>query len=276
MTIVLLRDLWELEFARIALCAVVLVGALSGILSPLVVYKQRAYVGDTIAHLVFPGVVAGIFLSQVLNIPEAVAIVAGAAVTALLGTTLVETLVARKRLPHDAAAVIILTGFFGVGLLLLSGLRTQLAAFSFEQILFGDVLLLGWADVGLLAVVFVFVTLCLVSLNRDFECWVTDPEFAEISGYRVRLVERLFPSLITVTVLSGMFAVGVLLMSSFLAAPAVLVRPQRLLSARTVLAGVALGCVGALLSFQFNWPVGATLVASAMFVVLVRFFASSQ
>lgn len=270
----LFSDVTQFEYAQIALIASLLVCAICGLLSPLVVYKERSYVGDTLAHLVFPGVVAGLFASSTWEVPSAVSILFGAIVTAFLGTALIDKIVARLRVPYDAAAVVILTGFFAIGILGVSGQVEQGRAMSFEQILFGDILSLNWQDVGVLISVLAIVCSLLLYLRRDFECWLTDPEFAQIVGYRVKQVEKIFPALVTLTVLSGMFAVGVLLMSALLTLPALLVRPNSIISAKTIGTSMTVGVMGLLVSFQWNLPVGATIVVvglCAIFSKLVIF-----
>lgn len=268
---VLVRDLIELEFARIALVSALLVGAICGLLSPLVVYKQRSYIGDTLAHLVFPGVVVGLALADVFALSSWASMFIGAAITAVLGSFLSEKIHARSRFPHDSVAVTVLTGFFAIGILIFAANRGRLAAIDFEQILFGDILALSWNDAfGLLAVLLV-VTLSLVYLRRDFECWVTDADFAEIAGYRTRQLEMLFPVLVTLTVLASMFAVGVLLVSSLLALPTLLVRPRTILSLRSIMSGIFVTFFGLAIAFQFDLPVGATIVAIGLAALSAKY-----
>ena len=83
---------FEAEFAQLALACTLLVGALCGILSPTIVLKQKAYIGDTLAHLVFPGIVVGYFASMALSLPLWWSLMLGAAITGLIGSYLVERL----------------------------------------------------------------------------------------------------------------------------------------------------------------------------------------
>ena len=258
----------DFEFARIALVSTILVCAICGFLSPIIVLKQRSYVGDTLAHLVFPGVIAGYFAAQALGLPLWGSLLVGAAVTGFLGNLIVDFLQRRLHLPPDAAAVVTLTGFFGAGVVAVSRLRGT--RIDLDRILFGDVLTLAWSDAGVLLGVLVFVAVALLSLKRHWDAWLSDPEFAEIAGFRVKLLERLFPVLVTFVVLTGMFAVGGLMISALLALPSVLWRPRSVVSLPAVASSVGIGLLGIVLAFQFDWPVGSTIVVVGFLLVLVK------
>jgi len=263
--------LWEnlsLSFTQVALSSTLLVSLMCGLLSPAVVLKQRAYVGDTLAHLVFPGVIGAYFFAQAFDLPLWASLVVGAAITGFIGNVLVNFLERRLRIPPDAAAVVTLTSFFAVGVVAVSkvsGTRVDL-----HTILFGDVLTLEWTDVATLGVVALFTLIALAALRHDWDAWGSDPEFAAISGFRVTLVERLFPVLTTFVVLAGMFAVGSLMISALLAIPAVLAGPRSFVSLRTVAVSMAMALVGFALAFEFDWPVGSAIVLVGGVLVVMK------
>jgi ABC-type Mn2+/Zn2+ transport system permease subunit len=258
MTLVLLDNLGSYGFAQIAAASVLLVSLMCGLLSPAIVLKQRSYLGDTLAHLVFPGVIAGYFTARALDLPLWASLVAGAAISGLLGNVLLGALERRLRIPPDAAAVVTLTAFFAAGVIAVSkvsGTRVDL-----HTILFGDVLTLEWNDVWTLGAVNVLALAAIAGLRRHWDAWGADPEFAAIAGFKVVAVERLFPILTTFVVLSGMFAVGGLMISALLAIPAILTSPRSFFSPLTVLVSALMGLTGLALAFQFDWPVGSTIV----------------
>lgn len=258
MNLVLLENLGAYSFAQIAAASTLLVALLCGLLSPAIVLKQRSYLGDTLAHLVFPGVIAAYFTAQALDLPLWASLVVGAAVTGFIGNVLLGFLERTLRLPSDAAAVVTLTSFFASGVVAVSkvkGTRVDL-----HTILFGDVLTLEWGDVATLAVVTLAAAVSLIAFRGDWDAWGSDPEFAAISGFKVTLVERLFPVLTTFAVLAGMFAVGGLMISALLAIPAVLAGPRSFVSLRSVAVSVAMAVVGLVLAFEFDWPVGSSIV----------------
>ncbi len=257
---------FTMEFGQIALVGTLLVALLSGLLSPSVVLKEKSYVGDLLAHYVFPGVVAGYFVAGFFSIPMLPALFVGAALSGYLGTFVVEFLVKSLRVPNDAASVVTLTGFFGLGVVAVSklkGTRVDLHAF-----LFGNILALTWVDVILLGLV-ALVTACLLFFMRsDWEAWICDPEFARLAGFRVNVLERFFPVLLTLAVLVSLFSVGALMVSALLTLPAVLVSSRRVVSPKSILLSLGIGVLGLLGALAFDWPVGSAIVTLGLFLVL--------
>jgi ABC-type Mn2+/Zn2+ transport system permease subunit len=256
------------DFAQLALLCTVLVGALCGCLSPTIGLKQRAYVGDTLAHLVFPGLVAGYLTSEFLTAPLWISLMAGAVTTGLLGSIVVEKLERILSIPPDSAAVVTLTGFFAAGVVGVSKLRGT--RIDLEKFLFGDVLSLSSADAFLLAGVLGVVLLTLIALRDDWNAWLSDPEFALLMGFRVRLIDRLFPVLVTSAVLTGLFTVGSMMMSALLTIPAVLLPPKSAVSARAIVLSLGLSVVGLVIAFVVDWPVGSSIVLLGFILVLIK------
>ncbi|MEN9810959.1 MAG: hypothetical protein RLZZ488_2526 [Pseudomonadota bacterium] len=263
-----LAAFWDADFARMALLCTLLVGLMCGLLSPTIVLKQRAYTGDTLAHLVFPGIVAGYFMSLGFELPLWASLIIGASVTGLLGSVLVEKLERILSLPPDSAAVVTLTGFFASGVVAVSKVRGT--RIDLERFLFGDVLTLSVSEAVLIAVALGCVALTLGLLRRDWDAWLSDGEFALLVGFRVRLIERLFPILVTAAVLTGLFAVGGLMMSALMALPAVILPPKSALSWRTVVLSVSLALLGLIFAFALDWPVGSTIVLLGFILVLIK------
>jgi ABC-type Mn2+/Zn2+ transport system permease subunit len=263
-----LSAFFEAEFARISLLCTVLVGALCGFLSPTIVLKQRAYVGDTLAHLVFPGLVTGYFAATFFSAPLWLALMTGAVVTGLFGSILVEKIERTLLLPPDSAAVVTLTGFFAAGVVAVSKMRGT--RIDLERFLFGDVLTLSVFDTAVLGAVLLAVAIVLLLLRADWDAWLSDSEFALVMGFRVKLIERIFPVLVTAAVLTGLFAVGGLMMSALLALPAVLVPPKSSFSLRTIILSIILSVAGLAIAFVVDWPVGSSIVLLGFILVLTK------
>jgi ABC-type Mn2+/Zn2+ transport system permease subunit len=253
-----LMEYMRLEFAQIGLVGTLLVALLCGFLSPLVVTKERSYVGDLLAHYVFPGVVVGYFISERWGVPLQAALLTGAAITGFAGMFAAEFIIKRLRTPPDAGSMIVLTGFFAAGVVLVS--KAKGTRISLETFLFGDVLALSWFDVALLAGVLVAVVVLIALLFRHWQAWLSDPEFAQLAGFRVRFLDYAFPMMLAGVVLASLFAVGGLMISAMLALPAVLVRPRRVFSGGVLAVSVLLGFSGFVLALLMDWPVGSTIV----------------
>lgn len=261
-------EIFNFEFAQIALIATILITILCGTLSPVVVLKQRAYLGDTLSHLVFPGVVIGIVIAKLTLLPFWGCILIGSISTALLGTFLSEWILKTLKIPPDASAVICLTSFFAIGVIAISNAKDT--RIDPESILFGDVLTLSWLDIWVLVITVITVLISIISLRKHWDAWLSDPEFAEIAGFKVKLLEKLFPILMTAAILSGLFAVGGLMISSLLTLPTIIYQPRSVFSPIVVLLSFIGGILGFLLAFSFNWPVGPSIVLLGFFSIIVK------
>jgi ABC-type Mn2+/Zn2+ transport system permease subunit len=258
MTSISILQLFNYDFARMALIATLFISLTCGFLSPVVVLKQRSYLGDTLSHLVFPGVVFGIILSEYTQLPQWGCVILGATFTAFIGTFLSEWILKILDTPPDSAAVVCLSSFFALGVLIISsqkGLRI-----SPDSLFFGDVLTLNKIDVSIIFISFLLVTFSILSLKKHWDAWLVDTEFAEIAGFKVNLLNKLFPFLLTVSVLSGLFAVGGLMISALITIPALLYAPKSVFSPLVVLLSVAIGLIGIFIAFLLNLPVGPTIV----------------
>lgn len=256
------------QFVQIAFLATVLISLICGFLSPIVVLKQRSYLGDALAHLVFPGVITGVLVSQTMHLPLWACLFCGAIVTALAGTFLSEWILKNLKIPPDSAAVTCLSAFFAVGILIFSNNR-QLK-FSPESLLFGDVLTLNKMDVTLLCFVLMIVISCILFFRKHWDAWLSDPEFAEIAGFKVKALDRLFPILLTLVILSGLFAVGGLMISALITMPAILYQPRSVFSPLVILSSFCCGMIGLCAAFFFNWPVGPAIVLVGFCFILLK------
>jgi ABC-type Mn2+/Zn2+ transport system permease subunit len=174
--------------------------------------------------------------------------------------------------------VVVLTLFFAIGVLISSKFSHLFAEAQFDlhRFLFGDVLTLSWLD--LLPLAFSgFVSLgALVWLQKDWDAWVSDPEFAQLAGFRVKWVSALFPVLVTSTVLCGIWTVGSLMISALITLPAVLVQPSTVLSKASIATALLIGLLGSLAGFALDLPMGSSLVLTGGLFVLIKVIAKSR
>lgn len=259
---------FEFNFVNTALIATIFITLMCGFLSPVVVLKQRSYLGDTLSHLVFPGVILGIILTRFTNLPFWLCVFSGASLTAFIGAFISEWILKTLKIPPDASAVICLTAFFAMGVIGISSNKDM--RISPESILFGDVLTLSKLDLLVLAIAFITSATAILLLRKHWDAWLSDPEFAEIAGFKVKLLEKLFPFLITFAILSGLFAVGGLMISALLTLPTIIYQPKSVFSPAVVLISLAEGLLGIIVAFTCNWPVGPSIVLVGFTTILIK------
>jgi manganese/zinc/iron transport system permease protein len=255
-----------------------LLGLAGGALGAFALLRRRALLGDALAHAALPGVCLAFLVT---GSKDPVALLAGAAVTGTLGTLAIGAITRHSRVKEDAALGLVLSVFFGVGIMLLtwiqkhpSGDPSGLDRFIFGQaasMLPADLELMAWLTAGLgVAVWLLFKELKLVSF---------DPQYGAALGFPVRGIEFLLAGMIVLAVVVGLQAVGVVLMAAMLVVPPAAARQwtDRLGVMVTLSAafGAASGLLGSFASFLApHLPTGPVMVlAAAMIFVVSLLFA---
>ncbi|CAO5248272.1 metal ABC transporter permease [Frankia sp. AgKG'84/4] len=248
-----------------ALIEAVLLGALCGAVGVYVLLRRLAFLTDAITHTVFPGVVVGFLVSGRAGI------VPGALVCAVVAAGLFTAIAATRRVNEDAALAVLLTAFFGIGVVLVSRERSYTA--DLTAFLFGHILTVDSTDIMVTGAVTVLAFVVLVGLGKELLLRAFDPEGARAAGYRIAALDLVGNMLIALVVVAAVQAVGTVLVIAMLVVPAA---TARLLSDRLgVILAVAtgLGMLGAWLglsvSFEASRGHGVRLAAGATIVLVL-------
>jgi manganese/iron transport system permease protein len=258
----LLEPLGSSFFVR-ALLAAGLVGVVCAVVGTYVVLKGIAFIGDAIAHAAFPGVVAAF----ILGVPYYL----GATVAAVGTALAIGAVTRRARIRPDTAIGVLFAGTFAFGVFLYSTIQGYVAdLFSF---LFGQLLSTSVQDLVALAVLSSVVLATIAILWKELLYSTFDPLGAAASGLRVDLLEMLFLTLVALTVVISLQAIGIILVVAMLVTPAataqlVTVKFGRMMSTAVVVA-VSASIVGLYLSYWLDVASGATIVLTQTAVFLV-------
>lgn len=272
MTVAFLVDDYTLR--TVALGAVAL-GAVGGALGTFAVLRRQALVGDAISHAALPGVVLAYVL---LGTKASLALMLGAAVTGFAATLAVGGIVRTTRVKGDAALGIVLSVFFGVGLVLLTWVqrRPDASQAGLDRFLFGQAATVLREDVFTIVVVGALALAAVALLWKQLKLLAFDAEFGASLGMRMHAVEIALTGLLVVAIVIGLQMVGAVLMSAMIVAPAAAARQwTNRLGPMTIVAavlGAAAGAVGAAASSQVErLPTGPTIVLVATAIVVVSF-----
>lgn len=242
---------------RRALVEACLVGALCGVVGVHVLLRKLPFFTLALSHATLPGVVVASMLGLSLYLGGA----AGALVL-MLGVAAVGS---AKRLDNATATGVALSAAFAAGVLLQSsrpGADKDLAAF-----LVGDVLTVNATDLWVTTGIAVTVVTTLTLLHKDLVFSVFDPAGAAAAGYRLFWLELLLLSLVGLTVVTSIPAVGTILVVALLVALPLAARQwvDRLVPMMAVAAGlgVGTGVLGMVASTQWGIAAGASMVLCA-------------
>ncbi|HUF26488.1 MAG TPA: metal ABC transporter permease [Gemmatimonadaceae bacterium] len=259
-----LRDLLLDPTLRTVSLGSAALGVVSGGLGAFAVLRKQSLLGDAISHAALPGIALAFLLT---GSKDPLVLVLGAAAAGWLGTLLVMAIVRQTRIKEDTALGLVLSVFFGVGLMLLTFLqhRPDAAQAGLDRFLFGqaatmlqrDVAIIVWLGVGAYAVALFFW--------KEIKLLAFDPEFGASLGIPMRAVDVVLTSVLVIAVVVGLQTVGVVLMAAMIVAPGAAARQWTdRLGVMVVLSGAfgaTAGVAGAVLSATgANLPTGPMIV----------------
>lgn len=242
------------------------IGAVCAVLSCYLVLKGWSLMGDAISHAVLPGIV----LAYAIGLPLAV----GAFLSGLLCAVATGFIKDNSRVKEDTVMGVVFTGMFAFGLVLFTKIKSDL---HLDHILFGNILGLEPGDLRNTLVVAGITLAVVLSLRRDLLLFCFDPAQARTIGLPVKVLYYLLLSLLAVTIVVSLKAVGIILVIAMLVTPGCV---AYLLSDRfgamlviAVVTAVGSSLTGVYVSFFLNASTGAciVLVQAVVFLVALGF-----
>lgn len=256
-------------------------GIVSGALGAFAMLRRQSLLGDAMSHAALPGVVLA-FMVTGLKTPAV--LMAGAAIAGLIGTLLMVAINRYTRIKEDSALGIILSVFFGFGLLLLTFLQRNPDArqAGLNHFLFGQAATLLVHDVIVMASFGGVALLLMLLFWKEFKLLTFDRDFGSSLGFPMVGLEILITVLLVIAIVVGLQAVGVVLMSAMVVAPAAAARQWTnrlgLMVALSALFGALAGVSGALISSSgAGLSTGPVIVLCvSVIVALSLFFAPNR
>jgi manganese/zinc/iron transport system permease protein len=269
--------IFDYTLRTVALGAAAL-GLVSGVLGSFAVLRKQSLLGDAMSHAALPGIVLAFLLTRSKS---PLVMMLGAVVVGWLAVLLILYITNSTRIKYDSALGFVLSVFFGLGLVGLTFVQRLPDArqAGLETFLFGQAAALLGRDVLAMAVLGGLALLVVGLLWKEFKLLSFDPAYATTLGLPVRGLDILLTTLLVVAIVIGLQAVGVVLMSAMVVAPAAAARQwtDRLGVMVSLAAGFGAlsGVAGALLSSLVpRLPTGPTIVLAASSIVLVSFLAA--
>ncbi len=269
----ILHDLFfDYTLRTVALGAMAL-GTVSGTLGAFAVLRKQSLLGDAISHAALPGIVIAFMLT---GAKDPLILVLGAAIAGWIGTLAVMWIVKDSRVPEDSALGIVLSVFFGLGLLLLTYIQREPTASQagLNTFLFGQAATLVTEDVIVIASLGSVALLVVALFWKEFKLLSFDREFGGSLGLPMRGVDVLLTTVLVLAIVIGLQTVGVVLMSAMVVAPAAAARQWTdSLGIMVVLSaafGALAGVTGAVASSSAaRIPTGPAIVLAVTLVVVV-------
>jgi manganese/zinc/iron transport system permease protein len=267
--------LFDYTLRNVALGSMLL-GIVSGVLGAFAVLRRQGLLGDTLAHAALPGIAIAFMLT---GTRETIVLLLGAGIAGWVGTLIFLRVVRDTTLSEDTALGVILSVFFGVGVMLLTLIQNRNDAnqAGLDRYLFGQAAALVADNVRTFAILGLIALAILTAFYKEFKLLSFDPAFAASIGLPTRTLDILLTSLLVIAVMIGLQTVGVVLMAAMVIGPGAAARQwtDRLVT-MLVLAGFfggLAGVVGAVISVQGErLPTGPMIILTLTAIVLVSLF----
>lgn len=279
-----LLSVWKDWFAanyplRMVVLGSATLGIVSGALGTYAVLRKQSLLGDAISHAALPGIALAYLLT---SSKSPWILVAAAAAAGWIATLLITTIVRNSRIKYDAALGLVMSVFFGLGLILLTYIQKHAGSgqSGLREFLYGKPATLMMRDVLTMAVLGSAALAIMLLFWKEFKLLSFDPEFGASLGFGMRGLDMLLTSLLVIAIVIGLQTVGVVLMSAMLVAPAAAARQWTdrlgLMATLSACFGVLVGVSGAvfstLMSDVYELPPGPTIVLMASGLVVVSLF----
>ena len=276
----LLAVLSDYTFQLVAL-GTGIIGLLSGVIGTYATLRKESLLGDALSHAALPGIGLAFVMIQRKDL---LYLMIGAVISGLVATALIQLMTRKTLVKLDSALSLVLSSFFGLGLVVLTAIQNDPNAqqAGLDSFIFGQASAMLRRDVQLIAVVGVVLLILVVAFWKEFKCYTFDPMFSRSLGFSSRLIELLLSMMIVLTIIIGLQSVGVILISALLSGPSIAARQWTHRLSRVVilsgLTGFLSGVIGTLISSMGeNIPTGPVIVVVvSVFVFLSLLFAPRQ
>jgi manganese/zinc/iron transport system permease protein len=267
----ILTELFTDYTLRTVALGAALLGISAGALGCFALLRRQSLLGDAISHAALPGIALAFLLT---GSKSSLVLILGAGAVGWFGSVLIAALTRRTPITYDTALGILLSVFFGVGLVMLTFIQRMPDAnqAGLDSFLFGQAAALMQRDIYVILAIGSVILLLTVAFWKEFKLISFDPDMAETLGLPVRALEHLLTGLFVAAIVIGLQTVGVVLMSALIVAPAAAARQwTNRLGVMVLLAavfGAVSGVSGAVSSSMApNLPTGPVIVVVVSMIV---------
>ncbi|MBN1285691.1 MAG: metal ABC transporter permease [Anaerolineae bacterium] len=263
--IALLGEPLQYSFMQRGMFAVLLIGAISGVVGCYVVVRGMAFFGDALAHSILPGVAVAYITGGDLFLGGL-----AAGISAAVG---IGWLTREERIKEDTAVGVVFAGMFALGIAIISTAGSY--SVDLAHILFGDVLGVGESDLTMIAALGVLALGATLLFYKEFLILSFDAGLAQTLKLPGEALRLLLLALVAVTIVASLQTVGLALMVAMLVTPAatarLLVRRLHHMMIVAGLLGALSGIAGFYFSYYLDIPSGPAIVLTVTVLFLAVF-----
>lgn len=244
-----------------------LLAAVAGAVGCITVLKGQSLIGDAIGHAAFPGIILSFMLFMQR---EPVLLTLGAVASGATAFMLIQVIKENSKLKLDAVLAVVLSSFFGVGMVLKSYIQgnsnyKDAAQSGLSSYIFGQAAYIMKDDVKLIVYISVPTLVLLVLFYKEIKLFLFDEIYAKAIGIRTVLLYGIILIMTMGIIAAGLKLVGAILISSLLIIPAITAlqwsnKFSRVLIIAGVVGGVS-ALIGTYISTAYDgMSTGATII----------------
>jgi manganese/zinc/iron transport system permease protein len=249
-----------------------LLGVSSGAIGSFAFLRKRGLMGDVLAHAALPGICIAFMLT---GLKHPLVFLVGAIATGILASLSINGILRHSRIKEDTALALVLSVFFGAGIVLLTLIQQSGAGnqSGLDKFLFGQAASLVDEDLAVMGGVSALLLLICALFFKELKLLCFDAAFGRSLGFPMGAIDLLLMTMLVIGVVIGLQAAGVVLMAALIITPAAAARywTDRLdrMVILSALLGGASGALGTVIStFSLHLPTGPLIVLAATAVFL--------
>ena len=258
-----------------------LLGIAAGVIGSFALLRKRSLTADALSHATLPGIAGAFLIATSLGYSgrSMPLLMVGAATTGIIGVACIHLILHHSRLKEDAAIGIVLSVFFGIGIVLLSYVQTSSSASGagLNHYIYGQTAAMTQSDAALMGIIGIIASIIALVLLKEFMVVCFNETFARSTGLPVWLVDSIMLGLVVLITVAGLQAVGLILIVAMIIIPPAAARfwTDRLwkLVLISALIGGLSGYAGASISALLpRKPAGAVIVLVAGSIFTLSMF----
>ena len=259
-----LRDLTNpaLAFLPRAILVTCVAACVCAVVGCHVVLRGMSFIGDAVAHSVFPGLAIAFVCSGSLVLGGTLAGVGTAVLVALLSQN--------RRLKEDSIIGVLFVGAFGLGLVIISWAPGY--AGSLQDFLFGSLTGIPASEVPFVLIASAVIVGVFAFFHKEVVAVSLDRESARVAGLPVMALDLLVYVSVAGAVVISVQIIGNILVLALLITPAasarLLTNSLGAMIASALVIGVLSSLCGIYLSWSLDLPAGASIVCVVTLVFI--------
>ena len=269
----------DYTFLIVVLSCAVLAAASSAI-GLIIILQKESLVGDALSHAALPGVVVGFLILQEKN---TLMLLLGAFISGIVAVGLIYGIKNNTKLPFDGILAVVLSSFFGLGMVLLTYAQKMpnAAQAGLKSFIFGQASGILQEDVKLIGIVAVLAFLVIGLFWKELKIFVFDPLFSYTAGFKRNIMQGVISVVMMIVIITELQTVGIILTSAMLVAPGVAALQWSKSFSKAMLLSVSFGIISAFVGTTFsaifsNVPTGPAIVVVMTSITLGSIYFGSR